>query len=237
MSSPLAGKFQDHYEVLGIDPRSAGAVVQDTYSKLARKAKESGDAERLESLNLAYEVLGDPMLRREFDKLKGLGEEVGGPKFSGARFFDTLGRDQRLRVALLCLLYDRRRNKPFTPSLSVRFIEGMIAASSEEIVLALWYLKARNLAANDDKSSVLITVDGIDYLEREKPDASVVLPFIKPEALAGQPGATAEVPGVSPVKEVVPIEVLEEALEPVLAGAASDPLSSLSILRRVLSRA
>ena len=232
MSSASAGKFQDHYEILGVDPRAPNETIHEAYSRLAKRCRELGESERLEAVSLAYEVLSDQMLRREFDKLKGIGEDTGGPKFSGNRFFETFGRDTHLRMTLLCLLYDRRRNKPFTPSLSVRHIENMLAATSEEIVIALWYLKARNLAANDDKSSVLITVDGIDYLEQRKPDRAAVLLLIKPESIAGAPPAPAAlVPAPEPA-------VIESELEPVavMAGAGGDPTSSLSILRRVLQR-
>src|SRR5262245_53151493 len=103
MSAPLAGKFQDHYEVLGVDPRSTLEVIRDTYKKLAAIAKTELNHERMDSLKQALEVLTDPMLRREFDKIKGYGEDQGGPKFSGLSFFQTLGREAYLRQALLCM--------------------------------------------------------------------------------------------------------------------------------------
>jgi hypothetical protein len=49
---------------------------------------------------------------------------------------------------------------------------------------ALWYLKQRGLAASDDKSSLQITVDGMDFLETAKPLPEDVMPFIKPAAIA-----------------------------------------------------
>src|SRR5580704_270441 len=113
MSSSLAGKFQDHYDLLGIDPKSDSETIQRAYALLAEKYQD--DPEKFEALNMAYEVLADPLLRREFDKLKGIGAEDGSPKFSGSQFFEALGRDDGLRSTVLCILYDRRRTSPFKP--------------------------------------------------------------------------------------------------------------------------
>ena len=93
MSSPVAGKHQDHYEVLGVDPKSDTETIQQAYAKLVQKYDpgngDSGDQEKLETVSLAFEVLSDAALRRGFDLLKGVGREEGVPKFSGLEFFET----------------------------------------------------------------------------------------------------------------------------------------------------
>ncbi|MEO5926335.1 MAG: J domain-containing protein [Bryobacteraceae bacterium] len=190
MSSASAGKFQDHYEVLGVEYKAQAEAIQIAYSRLADKYNpRTGtfpDAEKFESVNLAYEVLSDPELRADFDKLKGIGEEDK-PKFSGRPFFEAYRRDSHLRVGLLCVLYDRRRSKPFTPALSMRHLEAIFNASTQELNFALWYLKQRELVLADDKSSLQITVSGMDYLENNPPSPELVLPMIKVAGLAGQP--------------------------------------------------
>jgi curved DNA-binding protein CbpA len=186
MSSSSAGKFQDHYAVLGLDPKADLDAIQNAYTKLAQKyhpKSDTRDPEKFEAITFAYEILCDPMLRREFDKLKGITGEEGGPKFSGAHFFDALGREAGLRMALLCVLYDRRRTKPFTPSVSLKNIENILDATNEELNFTLWYLKQRSFATNDDKSNIQITVEGMDFLESNRPSSAVVMPFIKASAL------------------------------------------------------
>jgi hypothetical protein len=37
MSSPLAGKFQDHYLILNVEPKSDSEAIQAAYTKLAQK--------------------------------------------------------------------------------------------------------------------------------------------------------------------------------------------------------
>jgi curved DNA-binding protein CbpA len=175
MSAPAAGKFQDHYEVLGIDPKADDDAIRAAHAELSRK--HAGDAEKLGSLSLALEVLTDPDLRRGFNKLKGIEiQEV--VKFS-ADFFDGVSRDAGVRMTLLCLLYDRRRTKSYTPSISNRQLEAMLEVAPEEMAFAVWYLKQRSLVTNDDKSALQITVAGIDLVDRERPQADQILPFIK----------------------------------------------------------
>jgi curved DNA-binding protein len=190
MSAPLAGKFQDHYAVLEIDPKADLDAIQYAHARLAQRYHpdnlESGDPEKFDAVNLANEILSDAGLRADFDKVKGVNQETS-LKFTGIAFFSVLGKETALRAAVLCVLYDRRRLKPFAPSISMRILENVMEASIDELAFALWYLKQRNLISSDDKSSLQITVDGMDYLESNKPLPELVLPFIKPAAMAPPP--------------------------------------------------
>jgi curved DNA-binding protein CbpA len=192
MSASFAGKFQDHYAVLDIDPKSDSETIQKAYATLAQRYhpnSDTRDPEKFEAVNLAYEVLADPELRSGFDKVKGVGQDEGSPKFTGPNFFQLLGRDSLLRIAVLCVLYDRRRNKPMSVSLSMRHLEIIFNCTTDELMSALWYLKQRNLVRSDDKSSLHITVDGMDFLESKKPSPDEVMQFIKPSAIASLPAA------------------------------------------------
>jgi len=206
MSAPLT-KFQDHYAILDVDPKSDSDTIQKAYAKLAQRyhpKSDTGDPEKFEAVNLAYEVLSDPELRSGFDKLKGVNQDQGAPRFTGLGFFDALGRESALRIALLCVLYDRRQTKPLTPSLSVRHLESILDTTPEELSSVLWYLKQRNMVKSDDKSSLHITVDGMDFLENKRPSPEEVMRFIKPDAIASpavdRPAPRSEV--VSPSRRV-----------------------------------
>jgi curved DNA-binding protein CbpA len=199
MSAPLAGKFQDHYKVLNVDSKATLDTIHQAYGKLAEKHHPrnpaTGDQARFEAINLAYEVLCDSSLRHEFDKLKSGGEETSEFKFSGLDFFEALGRETALRSALLCLLYDRRRLKPFTPGLSLRRVENILQCTPEGLNFALWYLKQRSLVSSDDKSNLMITVDGMDHLETNPPTPEAVMPLVKPAGL--------EIPETGPIAETL----------------------------------
>ena len=213
MSTPLAGKFQDHYDVLGIDPRSDSETLQNAYAELARKYHpnnpDTGDQEAFDAVNAAYEVLSDPAQRLAFDNLKGVGEDSSCPQFSGTEFFQSLGSDVGLRMALLCILYERRKNKPVKPGLPMRYVEAMLNAGLDELFFVLWYAKQRGWVASDDKSNLMITLQGIDYLDSNPPSAAQVLPHIKPASIANH---------IS--NHEAPPNVLVAALDAALAGRA-----------------
>jgi curved DNA-binding protein CbpA len=240
MSAPLAGKFQDHYEVLGVEPNAELGTIQRVHSELSQKFhpsnRETGNAEKLEAVELAYEVLSQPDLRRDYDRVKGVGEEHSAPKFSGVEFFDAFDREVGLRLALLCVLYDRRRSKPVAPSLSMRHIENILAATSDQMMSVLWYLKQRGMVASDDKSSLQITVEGMDYLETNRPSPQSVMPWIKasgtgsaavaapappPSALTALHTALAETPTVVPDKPSAEDESRRSVVNRILARSSS----------------
>jgi curved DNA-binding protein len=211
MSTPLAGKFQDHYDVLGIDPRADSETLQSAYAELAQKYHPgnpaTGDQEAFDAVNAAYEVLSDPAQRFAFDNLKGIGEDASCPVFSGTAFFESLGSDAGLRVALLCILYERRKTKPLKPGLPMRYVEAMLNAELDELFFVLWYAKQRGWVTSDDKSNLLITVQGMDYLDSNPPSAAQVLPHIKPASIANYEAET-------------PANVLVAALDAALASRA-----------------
>lgn len=226
MSAPSAGKFQDHYEVLGVEHRASSDAIKTSYTRLSEAFHPRNgftpDEEKYEAVQLAFEVLSDPELRREFDKLKGIGGEEK-PKFSGLPFFEAYGRDIDLRVALLCVLYDRRRSKPFTPALSMRHIEAIVNATSEEINFALWYLKTRELVSQNDKSSLQISTEGMDYLKNNPPDPKDVMRYIRPDAVAegGAAPVAAEAPKPAVVTAPVPEAPVMPVPNPAIAGTVS----------------
>jgi len=206
MSAPLAGKFQDHYAVLAVDPSADAETIRRAYAKLQEKYGpeniDTRDDEKMATVNTAYETLTNPELRKEFDKIKGVGRDGGRPMFSGPEFFDTLSREVGLRGAVLSILYDRRRGRPFTPALSMRQLESMLETTSDALNFALWYLKQRNFVGTDDKSSLQITVLGMDFLESNRPNPEDVMPFIKLTSIL-QP-ETSDAESVAPAQRNAP---------------------------------
>jgi curved DNA-binding protein CbpA len=223
MSSSSGGKFQDHYALLGVDPKADSDAIQLAYTRLAQKYhpnnKETGSAEKFEALNIAFEVLSDPALRQSFDQTKGVNQDDRAPKFSGLEFFESLGRESNLRFALLCILYDRRRTKSFTPSLSIRQIENLLDADHEEVNFALWYLKQRGFVIADDKSNLQIAVEGMDFLQQNRPSPEVVIALIRPALL--------KAPKAEQTPKAEPATKAEPKKEPSSLVSAGGPLHHL----------
>jgi len=105
-----------------------------------------------------------------------------------------MGSDAGLRLALLCILYERRKKKPLKPGLPMRYVEAMLNSDLDSLFFVLWYAKQRGWVSSDDKSNLLITVQGMDYLDSNPPSAAQVLPHIKPASIANyEPEAPANV--------------------------------------------
>lgn len=183
MAGSLAGKFVDYYEVLGVDPKASSEVIQEAYRTLSHKYRPvSGptpDPEKFRQINEAYDALSDPTNRAMFDKVRGGNESEPELRFSGAPFFDSLRNEVPRRMAILCVLYDRRRLAPFTPSVSMRQMEALIVATTEELAFSVWYLKQRGWVSQDDRSSMQITVEGMEHLEGNLPNPAQVALFLK----------------------------------------------------------
>jgi curved DNA-binding protein CbpA len=241
MSSGAAGKLQDHYALLGVETNADSATIQAVYTKLAQKYHPdngvTGDQAKFDAVNLAYEVLCDPELRASFDKVKGVDLESGNPKFTGPGFFRALAESAALRDAILCILYDRRRVKSFRPSLSLRHLEGMLQVTTDELNFALWYIKQRGFAIPDDKSSMEITVEGMDYLESNRPTPESVMRFIKQDALLNPPLAP-QLPPQPPPPQAPPVEkrsdepVMNVLSRAILRHSASEETQARAALRK-----
>ncbi len=63
----------DHYRVLQVDPLADLEVIQAAYRVLARRhhPDHSGSDETMKRLNAAWEVLGNPTSRAEYDRSRG----------------------------------------------------------------------------------------------------------------------------------------------------------------------
>jgi molecular chaperone DnaJ len=89
-------RTQDHYEVLGVAEDATSDDIRKAYRRLARRHHPDanpGDAEaeeRFKAVSAAYEVLGDPAKRSEYDQLR-----RGGASFAG---FDPSGGTFRVTV-------------------------------------------------------------------------------------------------------------------------------------------
>lgn len=193
MSSPAAGKFQDHYDVLGIKPDANNEAIQKAYTELAARYNPRAatkDAEKFEAVNFAYETLLDPAQRKLFDSLRAPSGKEEAPKFTGVSFFHDVTNEVYTRQAVLCILYDRRRLNPISPAISIRLLDKMIHSTQENMELAIWYLKQRGYVVMDDKSRLQITVEGMDFLVDNLPKPDSIMNLLKATALMDAPAET-----------------------------------------------
>jgi len=93
MLSPMAVKFQDYYEILGVARNASQDDIQKAYRRLARKYhpdvnKEKGAEDKFKQVQEAYEVLKDDAKRKRYDLL-GKNYKAGQP-FNAPEGFEDL---------------------------------------------------------------------------------------------------------------------------------------------------
>ena len=91
---------KDYYKVLGVDEKASQKDITRAYRKLARDThpdRNPGSEDRFKEVSAAYDVVGDPEKRKEYDEVRKLGPvggaaAGGGGPFGGGNFrVDDLG--------------------------------------------------------------------------------------------------------------------------------------------------
>jgi molecular chaperone DnaJ len=76
---------KDYYKVLGVSDKATDKEIKAAYRKLSKQYHpdaSSGDEERFKEISAAFDVVGDPQKRKEYDEVRRLGPIASG--FGGA---------------------------------------------------------------------------------------------------------------------------------------------------------
>ncbi len=185
MPDPSHNHFTNWYEVLGIPPSASNEDLSRVYHLLAARFhpdnQETGDLTRFLEVKQAYETLSNTELRREFDRQVKEHSQDPLPIFLSRDFAEGVQGEFNRRLGILCLLYNQRKLNPSAPSLSVLQLEALMAIPREHLDFTTWYLKQKRLVLPDDRSSLQITSDGIDFVEEHLPHEETVRKLLKSE--------------------------------------------------------
>jgi curved DNA-binding protein len=166
--------FVDYYEMLRVSPSAEIESIQRVHRALAARYHpdnlETGDLERFLLVNEAFKVLSDPEKRKVFDATYKTKKENPMPVFLTKEFTEGVDGEINRRMGLLCLLYSQRRTNSMAPALSVLEIEQLMFIPREHLIFTIWYLKSKRYLVQDDRSSLMITSDGIDFMEANLPE-------------------------------------------------------------------
>ncbi|MBK9166329.1 MAG: DnaJ domain-containing protein [Bryobacterales bacterium] len=166
-------EFVDYYELFQINSSAEPEAIQRVYRVLAARYHpdntETGNIEKFLLIKEGYQILSDPAKRLEYDKQFDQQKQAPLPIFMTKEFVDGVDGESNRRMGVLCLLYSQRKNNPPQPALSVLELENMMFVPREHLVFTIWYLKSKRFIQSDDRSSLMITADGIDYLEANLP--------------------------------------------------------------------
>jgi curved DNA-binding protein len=168
----------NYYDLLQINPRAEIETIERVYRIMAARYhpdnKQTGDADRFRQLTEAYQLLRDPAKRKEYDRQ--LEVNPAGPLaiFLGKEFTDGIDAEAKIRVGVLCLLYSKRRANPDYAALSLLDMENIMSFPRERLLFALWYLRAKRYVLQDDRSSFIISAEGVDFLESQLPTNQIL---------------------------------------------------------------
>lgn len=161
----------DYYEVLQISPNADPDTVHRVYRYLAQRFhpdnQETGSEARFREIHEAYTVLSDPERRARYDvRHQQQRQDRWRLVSAGSRAENDFDIEQMYRLTLLEALYTRRRTEPSTPAIYSGDLESLIGRPREHLEFTIWFLAQKKLITRDDNARLLITADGVEYLER-----------------------------------------------------------------------
>jgi len=177
-------EFVDYYELMQISPNAELSTVQRVYRILAARYHpdnpETGDTDRFVQLQRAFEVLSDTEQRNIYDAQVRVQATQPEPIFELKDFVVGIDAEMNRRLGALCLLYNRRKANCDHPGLSVLDLETKMAIPREHLEFTIWYLRDRELVKRDETSSeILITSEGVDFVEKNLPQNRIVYKLLK----------------------------------------------------------
>jgi curved DNA-binding protein CbpA len=187
-------EFVDFYEILQISPNAEFATIQRVYRMLASRYHpdnpDTGDTNRFVLLQQAYNVLSDAEQRAAYNEDYKVKRVQPIPVFERKEFLVGIEAETNRRLGILCLLYNQRRDDPNHPTVSIFDLESIMSIPREHLEFTSWYLREKGYIRRDDHGELMVTAEGVDYVEERRRDNPILQRLLKSPALSGngQPG-------------------------------------------------
>jgi curved DNA-binding protein CbpA len=164
-------KTIDCYEVLQVNPTAETDTIHRIYRLLAQRFHpdnaESGDAERFRVVHEAYVTLSDPVKRAQYDvRYHQQKQDRWRLVSTGTRAEEDFELEQITRLTVLEALQAKRRLEASSAGTSTVELEQLLGRPREHLEYTIWYLVQKKFVQRDDSSRLLITADGVDFLEQ-----------------------------------------------------------------------
>jgi len=202
----------NYYEFLQISPNAEADTIHRVYRFLAVRFHpdnpETGDTDKFILLQKAYELLSDPDLRAKYDKANGEGANEPAPFSDSVDFMDSFDGELNRRLAVLALLYMRRRKDPDHPAVSLFEIETRMGFPREYLEFTLWYLQRKLYVSRADNADFVLLAEGVDFVEAQRPSIPVLNKMLTTSSIfsSSNPATADRRADSSPIITPVPIE-------------------------------
>jgi curved DNA-binding protein CbpA len=171
-------EIQDYYEFLQISPNAEPVTINRVYRFLAGRLHpdnpETGDAEKFRLLKQAFDVLSDPELRAKYDAAYKKEAPAAAPLSNSIDFMDSIDGELNRRLAVLALLYIKRRTNPYKPEVSLGEVERRMGFPREYLEFTMWYLWNKKFITQADNSDFTLTAAGVDFVEEKRGNVPIL---------------------------------------------------------------
>lgn len=192
----------DYYEVLQLSPRADQETIERVFRHLAKRFHpdnlETGNADRFSELVEAYRLLADPSERARYDVSYESVREGRWRLFGRDSVNNEIASDNRIRIAILSILFVARRNNPSEPGVGSVELERLLGCPEPVIRFHLWYLRENGWIIRLDMGALAITATGVDRVFELGGPGQVGQPLLRPgEAFTAAGPATRHTPHTS----------------------------------------
>ncbi|MGP8253978.1 MAG: J domain-containing protein [Terracidiphilus sp.] len=168
----------DYYEFLQISPNADSETIHRVFRFLAARLHpdnpETGDVEMFYQLKAAYNVLSNPTARADYDAKRKAEPAQQNPYSEEVDFMDSLDGELNRRLAVLAVLYYRRRTSPHMPEVSLGEIETRMGFPRDYLDFTIWYLYKKGYVTKGDNAQLALTADGVDFIETQRGNLPVL---------------------------------------------------------------
>jgi len=81
---------------------------------------------------------------------------------------DQVQGELNRRLAVLAVLYYKRRSNPYNPQVSLAEIEHRMGFPRDYLDFTTWYLTKKGFITKADNSDFALTAEGVDYIESQR---------------------------------------------------------------------
>jgi hypothetical protein len=87
---------------------------------------------------------------------------------------DQIDGELNRRLAVLAVLYIRRRTNPSRPEVSLMEVEVRMGFPRDYLEFTTWYLQKKGYITRADNSAFTLTAEGVDFVETQRANIPVL---------------------------------------------------------------
>jgi hypothetical protein len=164
--------FVDYYEVLQINRNADFETIERVFRLLAKKFhpdnQQTGNADKFNLLYEAYQQLSHPEKRAAYDSINEQARASRWKILDEASQLDGFDTNDKIRHAVLSLLYVARKRDALNPGLGIMELEKLLHCTQQVMEFQIWYLKEKGWILRTENGEYAITANGVDKVEEEE---------------------------------------------------------------------